>query len=228
MSGEKIKQSNLSPNLAFYLKENSQVCSWNLDFLHTKKGNYWFLESNHSFIQWLFPNHFSSAFNSDSYELTIEEAKEFRRNRSIAESLLKSYEMMFDFYGIKFDLSGFSRTPNYLERYDDTIAYPTHNHLRMRRILAHLNVAGFRELAIKLVDFFLAEIEKKDSGLGNIKKVVKGTWKKYGQIDEKDENQLMELLCNCYPKMQFSRQLGTPEGRQTLLGYLKEKSVIYG
>ena len=34
----------------------------------------------------------------------------------------------------------------------------THNHLRIRRILTHLNNVGFRKYAIELVKFFEAEI----------------------------------------------------------------------
>ncbi len=41
------------------------------------------LEDNHSYIQWLFPNFYGSAFNSSAYKLEEEEAEEFRTNPEV-------------------------------------------------------------------------------------------------------------------------------------------------
>lgn len=46
---------------------------------------------------------------------------------------------------------------NYAKRYHETLITSLHNHLRVRRILAHLNIVGFRDYAIELVNFL--EIE---------------------------------------------------------------------
>jgi len=217
----------LSPNLAFYLNKPSQSCPWDFEALLNKKGNYDFLEFNHSFIQWLFPNHFSSAFNSNSYALTPQEASLFRKNPRIAQNLLKAYDMIFDFYGLKFEKNEFIRSEHYKTRYYETIAYPSHNHLRIRRILAHLNVVGFREIAIKLINFLMEEVLKKDSGLGYIKNVVNGVWRKYGEIDENNEEEVMALLGNCFPKNEYYQELRDDRGRRKLLAILNEKSVCF-
>ena len=227
---ENKAKPQMPPNVALYLgAKSSWWCQWDIEDLLNRKGDYNFLEGSHSFVQWLFPNHFSSAFNSSSYALTLSEAREFRSNDLIAKRLMKAYDLMFDFYGFQIKNNEIVRIDgDFKERYNETIAYPTHNHLRIRRILAHLNVVGFRELAIKVVNFLQKEVEKKDSGLGYIKRVVMETWSKYGEIDENNEEQVKSLLSNCYPyEGVFGKKMGTKEGRKELIGYLHEKSVWY-
>lgn len=51
-----------------------------------------------------------------------------------------------------------SRSNNYKERYAVTLTKKKHNQLRIRRILAHLNIVGFRTYAIELVKFLEKEI----------------------------------------------------------------------
>ena len=51
-----------------------------------------------------------------------------------------------------------SRAKNYKERYHATLITSYHNNLRIRRILAHLNVTGFRIYAIELIKFLEKEI----------------------------------------------------------------------
>eukprot|EP00438_Fugacium_kawagutii_P014673 Skav232094 [mRNA] locus=scaffold2353:82224:85792:+ [translate_table: standard] len=49
------------------------------------KGSYHVLERNHEYIQWLFPNYFSSRFNPDADPLSRTESREFRRDPEIAQ-----------------------------------------------------------------------------------------------------------------------------------------------
>ena len=50
------------------------------------------------------------------------------------------------------------RTQYFLERYQATLLTRFHNHLRIRRLLAHLNLVGFRIYAKELVKFLEIEI----------------------------------------------------------------------
>lgn len=92
------KHSSFLPNIDFYTGKKSRTF-FDLEIFRKKKGDYKFLEGNHAFIQWIFPNNFSSQFNYDSYALTLEEAEEFRKNPVIAENLIDNYKIMFEFYG---------------------------------------------------------------------------------------------------------------------------------
>jgi len=59
------------PNAEFYLNKMSSYPNGTfIDLMHRHWwGNYILLESNHSYIQWLFPNSFQSRFNSSSKAL---------------------------------------------------------------------------------------------------------------------------------------------------------------
>ena len=216
-------------NIEFYTNNPSKSHKIPFDlskFLSENRKNYVFLEKNHSFIQWLLPNHFPSNFNSNCYALSLKEAAFFRGSKEVAEKLLSSYELILDFYGIKLEGHELSRTMNYKWRLQETLATFNHNHLRMRRLLAHLNVVGFREYAIKLVRFLQKESEK-NGFLHNIREVVIEVWSKYGEIDEEKIGEIRDLLRNCYPQQQFREFYEREEGICELLGLLKEKSVIF-
>jgi len=79
----------------------------------------------------------------------------------------------------------FSKNQNYLERYSEAILTSFHNHLRISRILSHMNVVGFRELAIKFVDFLDKEVSHNSNAplkmLNSLKYNPLLEWKKYGQ-----------------------------------------------
>lgn len=91
------KTTDILHNVDFYTGKKSG--SFDLASFRKKKSDFKFLEGNHAFIQWIFPNHFSSQFNYDSYALTLAEANEFRKNLVIAKNLIESYKIMFKFYG---------------------------------------------------------------------------------------------------------------------------------
>lgn len=59
-------------NTAFHLVHH-QCCLKNYNFylnkiesIHQKKGDYYWLESQHDYIQWMFPNHYQSRVNYQS------------------------------------------------------------------------------------------------------------------------------------------------------------------
>ena len=49
-------------------------------------GDYERLEDDHSYIQWLFPNFYQSAFNSDAQKLYEHEAEIFRSDPEVNNS----------------------------------------------------------------------------------------------------------------------------------------------
>jgi hypothetical protein len=125
------------------------------------KTDYKKLEIHHGYIQWLFPNFYGSAFNMDAFKLMPEEATIFRENIEVADRLVRAYELILGFFGMKLvdrKTGKLARAENYEERYKATLITSLHNHLRVRRILAHLNIVGFRNYAIELVNFLETEM----------------------------------------------------------------------
>lgn len=76
-------------NLLFFMGEKKSTTGYYIDDLLKLKGNYKELEYNHAYIQWLFPNHFKSNFNSDSFPLTEEEAEQMSQNEDVIKNLYK-------------------------------------------------------------------------------------------------------------------------------------------
>jgi hypothetical protein len=211
-------------NLRFYL--NLMKSEPDGDFIdviqRTWRFNFDKLEIHHGYVQWLFPNFYGSAFNGKAAKLGSEEAKIFRENIEISKRLVKSYEMMYNFYGMKIvnkQTGEVARSDKYEERYHKTLITSLHNHLRIRRILTHMNVVGFRKYAIELVKFFETEIYGSEGYKQFLSqpKPLKGDyirrmknnplyplvqydvfkiWKMYGEVHTKDEKD--ELHKNCF------------------------------
>mmetsp|Transcript_27057 Transcript_27057/g.23954 ORF Transcript_27057/g.23954 Transcript_27057/m.23954 type:complete len:157 (-) Transcript_27057:33-503(-) len=140
----------------------------------------------------------------------------------VAQNLIKSYELMLGFFGMKLanpKTGALERAKNYEERYYETLITSLHNHMRVRRILAHLNVVGFRKYAIELVYFleeemfghkgaylkYIRENPLKPETLKSLKmnplfRVVKHNvfkdWRKYGET--KSDHDVKELHKNCF------------------------------
>ena len=159
----KNQKDDAGINQLFY---ENKICSFPKgdlieNILNYWHGNYKLLEEHHGYIQWLFPNLYQSQFNSDSSSLTRNEMTRFRESEIIAERLVRSYKLILDFYGIKLvneETGELNRSEDYKKRYCATFLTKYHNHLRMRRILMHLNNVGFRRYAIQLVNFLKREM----------------------------------------------------------------------
>jgi len=222
----KIFNAKQSPNIFFYSNAmKSKPYGTYIKVMHQQwRGNYDRLEDDHSYIQWLFPNFYQSAFNSAADPLTHEEAECFKTNLPLAKTLVESYELILDFFGIRITnhtTGDLERTEGFEPRYKDAFLKYYHNHLRMRRILTHLNNVGFRRYAIKLVDFLEKEIygevggyqkfeddsknfNKKAFEAAPLRKIanVSGAfpiWRLYGD-HKNDEKRIALLAKNCFSK----------------------------
>lgn len=222
-SNQKINLKKM-PNVLFYLNMvSSQPQGDFIDNIHAYwKSDYKKLEIHHGYIQWLFPNFGTSGFNKDSFKLLKEEAKIFRENKEISERIIKSYELILEFFGIKLadkKTGRLARTPNFEKRYRATFITSTNNHVRIKRILAHLNVVGFRQYAIQLVNFLEEEIYGEKGGYNKyleqskplkpeyllsvrgaplfhlIKYDIFKDWKVYGNVSTSEEEELLFKSC---------------------------------
>lgn len=81
-------------------------------------------------------------------------------DEEIGLKMLVSIYIFFDFLGIRLDLNTFELSMINEGRFHSAIVTHTHNHLRLMRILACLSIIGFRQTALKLIDFLDKNTQK--------------------------------------------------------------------
>jgi hypothetical protein len=109
------------------------------------------LEKVHDYIQWIFPTTTPSAHVYDIPILGVEEVAAFHSDQVLREGVLKSFDLMLDFYGFRRVEGVISPGPNFEER--DRWLFPRdHNLARVSRILESLVVLGFKGEAEMFLD----------------------------------------------------------------------------
>eukprot|EP01095_Lingulamoeba_sp_RSL-Kostka_P009068 TRINITY_DN30_c1_g7_i1.p1 TRINITY_DN30_c1_g7~~TRINITY_DN30_c1_g7_i1.p1 ORF type:complete len:278 (-),score=98.09 TRINITY_DN30_c1_g7_i1:231-1064(-) len=137
----------LNQNLRFYSNEmSSKPRGAKIDNMHkTWYGDYHKLEAHHGFIQWIFPIR-EQGLNGSAHKLQLHEIEAISNSDEMKERLVKSYEMMLDFYGMVLQNreTGEVRRnkKNYKSRYNN-LNHSFHNYLRITRILKCLGELGF-------------------------------------------------------------------------------------
>ncbi|XP_054883635.1 opioid growth factor receptor-like [Poeciliopsis prolifica] len=154
------EENDEKPNLSFYLGKTPSLPDMvYIDQFHKDwKGKYAKLEQTHSYIQWLFPLQ-EPGLNYEAKTLTKQEIQDFLGSSAARENLLKSYELMLDFYGIELknkETGEVARAAHWFDRFQNLNNH-THNNLRITRILKCLGTLGYRHYQVPLVRFFLEE-----------------------------------------------------------------------
>ncbi|XP_031134747.1 opioid growth factor receptor-like isoform X2 [Sander lucioperca] len=182
------------PNLKFYLGLTPSIPDGvYIDQFHIEwYAKYDQLEFVHSYIQWLFPLQ-EPGMNYEASTLTKEEIKEFCQNSSAKANLLKSYELMLDFYGIRLcdeNTGEVERASNWRDRFDNLNSH-THNNLRITRILKCQGTLGYPHYQAPLVRFFLKEtlVHKE---LPNVKESVLNYFV-FAVLDKKQRRRLLKF-----------------------------------
>ncbi|XP_048406503.1 opioid growth factor receptor-like protein 1 [Stegostoma tigrinum] len=153
-------KNNDNTNFKFYMNQKaSQPDGWTIEEIIQKwKGKYVLLERSHSYIQWLFPLR-EPGMNCYAKELTRQEIELFKNSKDATWRLIKAYEIMLDFYGIKLvnrKTGAVKRALHWKERFNN-LNLRTHNNLRITRILKCLGEMGFEHYQPPLVKFFLTQ-----------------------------------------------------------------------
>jgi len=196
-----------TPNYLFYMNKKKSIPDGDyIENILTKwKGDFDLLEDHHGYIQWLFPNLLPSVHNLLSSALTREEAAEFRRNKFISERLVRSYTFMLEFYGMVLEdesTGKIVRGKDYKKRYNEALLTNWHNHLRVQRILMHLNNVGFRKYAIELAKFLKEEVYRNGDNneapplekIGGNSTVTQ--WLTYGDYDnDPKKKKVLDEIC---------------------------------
>mmetsp|Transcript_8879 Transcript_8879/g.15215 ORF Transcript_8879/g.15215 Transcript_8879/m.15215 type:complete len:180 (+) Transcript_8879:42-581(+) len=141
----------IKDNLLFYRNERkSEPHGAKIDTIHKPVelggwfGDYELLERHHGYIQWLFPIR-EQGMNGLSFELQLHEAKAIRKDPECKKRVLKSYQLMLNFYGMKLvdkETGQIGRDRHWKERYRH-LNSSFHNYLRITRILKSLGELGF-------------------------------------------------------------------------------------
>jgi Opioid growth factor receptor (OGFr) conserved region len=107
------------------------------------------LEAVHNYIQRMFPLDEASFFSASAPILDRAAIAEFRREPTILQNLMKSLEVMLDFYGFTLDREKkvVSAGPHFRECNPEWLFPNDHNHLRITRILKCLMLCGLEEHA---------------------------------------------------------------------------------
>eukprot|EP00940_MAST-03C_sp_MAST-3C-sp2_P003045 g3045.t1 len=145
-------------NLMFYTGQiSSEPKGAKIDFIHDRwRDDFRKLEDHHGYIQWLFPIHENSPYNSRAQPLQVHEAKNMRADPKVQVRLIRSYRMMLRFYGLELvdcadiPASGdVRRGKNFADRFANMVAH-SHNNLRITRILKCLGELGLEHFKFPL------------------------------------------------------------------------------
>lgn len=136
------------------------------DFIDIKHkdwfGKWSLLERHHGYIQWLMPIR-ESGLNMSSQPFSMHESELFRRDPAILRRVLKSYELMLDFYGLVLLNENTGQIARNAQTYSQIykhLNYSFHNYLRITRILKHLGIVGFEHLKFGFLHHMCLEIFK--------------------------------------------------------------------
>jgi hypothetical protein len=102
------------------------------------------LEGVHDYIQFMFPLTEPSLFNSRAPTLDAAALAQFRGDPLIQRNLLRSLEVMLDFYGFELNKNQLQILPaaHFAQRAPEWLFPNDHNHLRITRILKCLMLSG--------------------------------------------------------------------------------------
>lgn len=132
------------------------------------------LEFHHDFIQWLFPLEQSSGFNADTPVLTRNECSELGHDPKILAGLRDGFNRMLSFYGLEWNGTDIIKSANWDMRCPNWAWKPTHNDLRITRILHSLTLFGLNSDALAFLTFLENMIQ--ESSLGSSRRVALAYW----------------------------------------------------
>ncbi len=108
------------------------------------QDDFW-LEVTHDYIQWLFPLTEYSRANPSAPILTSGDIKAFLDDDLLRVHLRAAFVRMLRFYGLAIVNGAITKAENWNDRKTNWFTAPTHNNLRITRILKNLTTLGLHE-----------------------------------------------------------------------------------
>ena len=173
------RADGVDPNLLFYKGElSSEPNGAKVDQIHRSwRGDFRRLELHHGYIQWLFPVFENAGMNFESKPLSKEGAALIRKDPACARRVIKSYEMMLNFYGFKLadEKTGRIELDNEPEDRLDNLNCSAHNWLRVSRIITSLGELGFRRYKQPLIEALQRQVQN-PQGIPNAARSCNDFW----------------------------------------------------
>lgn len=139
------------------------------------------LEFNHDYIQWLFPLREPSGANASAPLLSNDDIRRFQSDESLRTRLLQSFELMLSFLGLELadtsDAGSASvrKAPHFGERHQVWLRAGNHNFLRISRILRSLTLLGCARHASAFLQCLEAMYAENSATIGN---TTMGYWRR--------------------------------------------------
>lgn len=132
------------------------------------------LEFHHDFIQWLFPLEQSSGFNIDAPVLCRNECNELGQDPKVLAGLQDGFNRMLSFYGLEWRGAEIIKSANWDMRCPNWAWTPTHNDLRITRILHSLTLFGLNVEALEFLRFLENMVQ--ENSLSSSRRVALAYW----------------------------------------------------
>ncbi len=137
--------------LAFYRGESGDDRGRRLDAI-LAHDDAW-LECTHDFIQWLFPLREPSRVTPEAPLIDAEVASAFAADPLLRQRLRASFDRMLGFYGLQWQAGGgIAPGSRWAAAKHNWFTRPTHNDLRVTRILKSCAALGLEAEACQLLD----------------------------------------------------------------------------
>lgn len=117
------------------------------------------LETDHAYIQWLFPLDTPSAYNEDAPVLTKEAVDAIKRDSEVRRNMVVSFSRMAEFYGFYMTDGKLVPTFGYRSGRPSWLTPWNHNFKRITRIIRSLRLAGLGDVA-SLFFYKMEEVAK--------------------------------------------------------------------
>lgn len=153
------------PLVLFYRNLQSDDRGRMLDEILAQNDDW--LEYTHDYIQWLFPLVARSGANPFAPVLDPAQIAVFRQDGLLRQKLLQAFDRMLAFYGLERRGDAIAKGPNWSRRKGNWFIRPTHNNLRITRILTSLGLLGLeREAQAFYQALSVLKESEADAGVG--------------------------------------------------------------
>lgn len=179
------------------------------------------LESTHDFIQWLFPLSEASGANPNAPLIDVNLVSLFGFNEAARSNMLLGLDRMLSFYGLQRKGTSISKGENWYLREDNWFDRPTHNDLRITRMLKSLSILGFGDYAQAFLDALLKLYSEPDCGfssdaIGYWKSAVSEKWDPHDETPVADTEYMQatreELQNGIRSLLKMARRFSEMEG----------------